>query len=392
MSVDNVVNPLLEQATATGDVPGIVAMVTDRERTLYEGAFGKRVVGQDALMTADTVFWIASMTKALTVTCAMQLLEEGKLNFESPASEWVPELSGVEILDGFDAKGVPRTRKPGRAITLLHLLTHTAGFGYPWCSQDLLRYQRFHKLPDVVTGKNAALKLPLLFEPGKKWNYGISIDFVGKAVEAVSGRKLGEVMKENLLDPLGMSDTAFKLTASMRQRLAKVHKRGEDDKFAPLMGFEVEQEPEFEVGGGGLYSTASDYLMFIRMFLNGGISNGRQILKPETVKMMSVNHIGANLVCPLKTSNPWVSSDVEMFPGMPKKWGLGFLINTERAPSGRSAGSLAWAGLANTFFWIDPIKGLGGIYLSQVFPFYDTRQLSHYERFETAVYQSMTKH
>ena len=254
----------------------------------------------------------------------MQLLEEGKLNFENPASEWVPELPDIDILEGFDADGVPRTRKSKIAITLHHLLTHTAGFGYPWCSQDLLRYQRFHKLPDVVTGENAALELPLLFEPGEKWNYGISVDFVGKAVEAVSGRKLGEVMKENLLEPLGMSDTGFKLTASMRRRLAKVHKRGEDDKFAPLMGFEVEQEPEFEVGGGGLYSTASDYIRFIRMFLNGGNLNGRQILKPETVKMMSVNHIGANLVCPLKTSNPSVSSDVELFPGMPKKWGLSF--------------------------------------------------------------------
>jgi methyl acetate hydrolase len=320
------------------------------------------------------------------------MVERGKLNLESPASEWVPDLAEFEILEGFDAEGVPRTRKPKRAITLRHLLTHTAGFGYTWCSQDILRYQRFHKLPDIVTGKNAALRLPLLFEPGEKWNYGISIDFVGKAVEAVSGRKLGEAMKENLLEPLGMRDTAFNLTASMRQRLTKVHKRGKDNKLTPLMDFEVEQEPEFEVGGGGLYSTASDYISFIRMFLNQGAAHGRQILMPETVKTMSENHIGAKLVCPLETSIPPVSSNVDLFPGMPKKWGLGFLINTEQAPSGRSAGSLAWAGLANTYFWIDPIKGLGGVYLSQVFPFCDKTQLSLYDRFETSVYESTMKH
>ena len=389
MSTEQRVNALLKKATDSGDVPGVVAMATNRDRTLYEGAFGKRILGQDAAMTTDTVVWIASMTKALTGACAMQLIERGQLDLESAASNWVPELAKVEVLDGFDAAGKPRTRKPKRPITLRHLLTHTAGFSYEIWNGDIQRYQQAHDLPGITTCRNAALRTPLLFDPGERWDYGINIDFVGKAVEAVSGKKLSVVMKENLFEPLGMSDTAFKITPSMRQRLAKIHQRGEDDKLTPLMDLEIPQEPEFEMGGGGLYGTAGDYLKFIRMILNGGNANGRQVLKTETVKTMSMNHIGEVLVGPLKTAIPPLSNDVDVFPGMPKKWGLSFLINTEKAPSGRSAGSLAWAGLANTYFWIDPVKGLGGVYLSQVLPFADKKSLPLFGEFETAIYQSM---
>jgi len=389
MSLKEKADSLLKKTTDAGDVPGVVAMATNRNGTLYEGAFGKRILGQDAAMTTDTVVWIASMTKALTGAAAMQMVEQGKLDLESPASKWVPHLASVEVLDGFDAAGKPRTRKPKRPVTLRHLLTHTAGFSYEIWSSDIQRYQQAHNLPGITTCQNAALRTPLLFDPGERWDYGINLDFVGKAVEAVSGKKLGAVLKENLFEPLGMTDTAFRITPSMRQRLAKIHQRGEDDKLTPLMELEIPQEPEFEMGGGGLYGTAGDYLKFVRMILNGGKANGAQVLKAETVRTMSANHIGDVLVGPLKTAIPSLSNDVEVFPGMPKKWGLSFLINTQKAPTGRSAGSLAWAGLANTYFWIDPAVGIGGVYLSQVLPFADKKSLPLYGEFETAVYQSV---
>jgi methyl acetate hydrolase len=389
MALRERVDSILKKATDSGDVPGVVAMATNRDSTIYEGAFGKRILGQDAAMTTDTVVWIASMTKALTGACAMQLVEQGKLDLESPASKWVPHLGKVEVLEGFDAAGKPRTRKPKRPITLRHLLTHTAGFSYEIWSGDIQKYQQANNLPGITTCQNAALLTPLLFDPGERWDYGINIDYVGKAVEAVSGKKLSAAMKANLLDPLGMGDTAFKITPSMRQRLAKIHQRGDDDKLTPLMDLEIPQEPEFEMGGGGLYGTAGDYLKFVRMILNGGKANGKQVLKAETVKTMSMNQIGNVLVGPLKTAIPPLSNDVDVFPGMPKKWGFSFLINTEKAPTGRSAGSLAWAGLANTYFWIDPAKGIGGVYLSQVLPFADKKSLPLCGEFETAVYQSV---
>jgi len=389
MSLEGRVNALLKKATDSGDVPGVIAMATNRDGTLYEGAFGKRILGQDAAMTTDTVVWIASMTKALTGACAMQLVERGQLDLESAASKWVPDLAKVEVLEGFDAAGKPRTRKPKRPITLRHLLTHTAGFSYEIWSGDVQRCQQAHNLPGITTCQDAALRTPLLFDPGERWEYGINLDFVGKAVEAASGKKLGAVMKENLFEPLGMSDTAFKITPSMRQRLAKIHQRGADDQLTPQMDLEIPQEPEFEMGGGGLYGTAGDYLKFVRMILNGGKADGRSVLKADTVKTMSMNHIGETLVGPLKTAIPPLSNDLEVFPGMPKKWGLSFLINTEQAASGRAAGSLAWGGLANTYFWIDPTNGLGGVYLTQVLPFADKKSLPLFGEFEAAVYRSV---
>ena len=389
MSLEGRVNALLKKATDSGDVPGVIAMATNRDGTLYEGAFGKRILGQDAAMTTDTVVWIASMTKALTGACAMQLVERGELDLESAASKWVPDLAKVEVLEGFDAAGKPRTRKPKRPITLRHLLTHTAGFSYEIWSGDVQRCQQAHNLPGITTCQDAALRTPLLFDPGERWEYGINLDFVGKAVEAASGKKLGAVMKENLFEPLGMSDTAFKITPSMRQRLAKIHQRGADDQLTPQMDLEIPQEPEFEMGGGGLYGTAGDYLKFVRMILNGGKADGRSVLKADTVKTMSMNHIGETLVGPLKTAIPPLSNDLEVFPGMPKKWGLSFLINTEQAASGRAAGSLAWGGLANTYFWIDPTNGLGGVYLTQVLPFADKKSLPLFGEFEAAVYRSV---
>lgn len=380
---------LLRQAADSGELPGVVAMATTRDATLYEGAFGTRILGHDSAMTVDTVFWLGSMTKALTSACAMQLVEQGRLDLDSPASRWVPELDKALVLEGFDADGKPRTRKPTRPISLRHLLTHTAGFSYEVWSHAIKRYQQECNLPGIFTCRNAALRTPLLFDPGERWEYGISIDFVGKAVEAVSGQKLSTVLTESLFEPLGMRNTAFTITPSMRGRLAKIHQRSADNTLTPLLDLEMPQDPEFEMGGGALYGTAGDYLQFVRLILNGGKANGKQLLRTETVQAMSANQIGQLHVAPLKTAIPSLSNDVDFFPGMTKKWGLSFQITTEQAWTGRSAGSLSWAGVANTYFWIDHARGIGGVYLSQVLPFVDKTSLSLFEAFESAVYQSV---
>ncbi|HTS53544.1 MAG TPA: serine hydrolase domain-containing protein [Burkholderiales bacterium] len=377
---------LLGNAAEVGDVPGVIATATNRDGTIYEGAFGQRVLGQDGPMTIDTVVWIASMTKALTGTAAMQLVEQGKLELNTPASRWVPELSDTQVLIGW-ANDEPVTRPPKRPITLRHLLTHTAGFAYDLWSVDLGRYEKVKGIPGIISCKNAALKTPLLFDPGERWEYGINLDWAGKMVEAVSGQRLGAYLQQNLFDPLGMNSTAFKITPDMRSRLSKIHMRGEDGRFAPT-DIEIPQDPEFEMGGGGLYSTAGDYLTFVRMILNRGTGNGNRVLKAETVDLMSRNAMGDLKVRMLRTAAPALTNDAEFFPGMPKNWGLSFMINEERAPTGRSAGSLAWAGLANTYFWIDPHRGVGGVYLTQVLPFADKTALPLFYAFEKSVYQS----
>ncbi len=388
MSLKTEADALLQRAVEAGDVPGVVAGATDRNGTIYENGFGVRVLGEPAEMTPDTVVWIASMTKALVGTAAMQLVEQGKLALETPAGDVVPELAEVVVLEGFDANGQPRTRAPKRPITLKHLLTHTAGFTYEFWNADVVRYQEVKGLPPIISCQNATLQLPLFFDPGDRWEYGINIDWVGKVVEAVSGKRLGAYLSENVLVPLEMNDTAFRITPTMWQRLAKVHQRGDDGAFTPLHEFEIPQNPEFEMGGGGLYSTVGDYLKFIRMILNNGRAGSEQVLKPGTVELMSRNAIGNLQVGMLHTVMPAVTNDAEFFPGMPKSWGLTFMINNEEAPTGRSAGSLAWAGLANSYFWIDPVRGLGGVYATQIFPFADSKALPLFFEFEKTVYQS----
>jgi methyl acetate hydrolase len=379
---------ILHAAIERGDVPGVVAMAATREGVICEGAFGRRVLPDGAAMTADTVFWIASMTKAITSTAAMQLVEEGKLALDQPIADVLPELAAPQVLEGFDAAGEPKLRPARRPITLRHLITHTSGFVYDIWNADTGRYMEKNGVPAVGSCHNAALALPLVFEPGEKWDYGIGIDWVGKAVERASGQKLGDYFAEHLFGPIGMKDTGFKLTPDRRTRLAGMHARGADGGLAPI-AFEIPQEPEFEMGGGGLYSTAADYLAFQRVFLNQGRAGGGRVLKPETVALMAQNAIGELNVRMLKTAMPGSSNDAEFFPGMVKKWSLGFMISTEAVPGGRSAGSLAWAGLGNTYFWIDPARGVAGVILTQLLPFADKKALALLDAFERTVYAGL---
>ena len=315
----------------------------------------------------------------------MQQVERGKLGLASPAKHVIPFLGEVEVLEGFDPEGKPKTRKPKRDITLRHLLTHTAGFAYDIWNADIARYMEATGVPGIISCEKKALTTPLTFDPGERWQYGINIDWVGMMVEAASGKRLGQYFKDEILGPLGMDDTAFFISPDMRRRLAKIHHRLADGSLQADPVLELPQQPEFEMGGGGLYGTVGDYLKFVRMILNQGKSDRRrQVLKPQTVSLMSRNAMGETKVTLLKTAAPPLSNDAEFFPGIEKQWGLSFMINNTEAPTGRSPGSLAWAGLANTYFWIDQKKGLGGVYATQVLPFADARALPLYYAFETA--------
>jgi methyl acetate hydrolase len=388
MNASSNVDTVLSGAAERGEVPGVVAMAATRDGPVYEGAFGTRALPAGPAMSADSVFWIASMTKALTSTAAMQLVERAKLALDAPIAQVLPELASPKVLEGFDKAGEPKLRPAKRPITLRQLMTHTAGFGYDIWNADLLRYQEKMGVPSVTTCENLALTTPLGFDPGEQWGYGINIDWVGKAVERASGQKLGAYFQENLFGPLGMRRTGFKLNADQRARLVGMHARLPDGQLTP-MPFEIPQEPEFQMGGGGLYGTAGDYLAFQRMILNQGRIDGRRLLKPGTVQQMRENQMGATNVRLLKTAIPAYSNDVEFFPGMVKKWGLGFMINTEQVPGGRSAGSLTWAGLGNTYFWIDPARNIAGVIMMQLVPFADGKALDVYAKFERAVYASL---
>jgi methyl acetate hydrolase len=382
------IDQVLRQKSDAREIPGVVAMAATSKEVIYQGAFGKRDLSKDDAMTPDSVFWIASMTKAITSAAGMQLVEQGKLSLDGPIGKVLPDLAAPQVLEGFDGNGEPKLRPARKAITLRHLMTHTAGFAYNMWNGEILRYLEKTGLPAVTTCKNDALKTPLASDPGTRWEYGTNIDFVGKAVEAASGKRLDAYLRDHMFTPLGMTDTGFKIGESQRKRLVGMHARGEDGSLAPIP-FELEQEPEFHMGGGGLYGTAGDYIKFTQMILNKGRGNGNQVLKPETVALMGQNHIGELNMTRMNSAVSFATNDVDLYPDMVKKWGLSFLINTAKTPEGRSPGSLAWAGLANTYYWIDPARDVTGVILMQLLPFADKKCLEAFAGFERGVYAGL---
>ena len=379
------IDAVLCDAVTVGDVPGVIAAAGTRDGVIYQGAFGQRSLATDAAMTADTVCWVASMTKAVTGACVMHLVERGKLELDAPVAELVPDLGRVQVLDGFDATGQPLLRAPKRKITLRHLMTHTSGYSYDMWNGDVLKFQKLNQIPGVISCRNKALATPLTFDPGDRWDYGISIDWAGKVVEAAAGMKLGAYMKAHILEPLRMSDTGFYVSAEQHTRRAAIHMRTPEGLAATRI--EITAEPEFEMGGGGLYSTAGDYLKFARMILGGGALDGTRVLHEETVRLMARNAMGEIRCRALKTALPGTSNDVDFVEGM--EWGLTFMINPQPLSTGRSAGSLAWAGLANSYYWIDPARDVAGVFITQILPFADVKALPLFRNFETAVYKSL---
>jgi methyl acetate hydrolase len=388
MQTNAQIDQILRQKSDAKEIPGVVAMAASSKEVIYQGAFGKRDLSRDDAMTLDSVFWIASMTKAITAAAGMQLVEQGKLALDEPIGKVLPDLASPQVLEGFDAKGEPKLRPARNPITLRHLMTHTAGFAYDMWNGDMVKYLEKTGTPGITTCQNAALKTPLMTDPGTRWEYGTNIDFVGKAVEAASGKRLDAYLRDHMFAPLGMTDTGFKIGESQRKRLVAMHGRGPDGSLAPIP-FELEQNPEFHMGGGGLYGTADDYIKFTRMVLNKGKGNGNQLLKPETVATMGQNHIGELTMTKMTSAVAFATNDVDLYPDMVKKWGLSFLINTARTPEGRSPGSLAWAGLANTYFWIDPARDVSGVILMQVLPFADGKCLEAFAGLERGVYAGL---
>lgn len=375
---------VLAAAVADARVDGAVAMVGSRDGVRWAGAVGVRDVATGAPMTLGTVFQIASMTKAVVTAAALQQVERGALSLDAPIAEVAPEIAGFEVLDGFAADGSPRLRPPARPITLRHLLTHTSGLGYDFFDEGL---QRARAANPPTPGSRAWLGGPLLFDPGAGWAYGTGIDFAGFAVEAVTGQRLDAYVAREITGPLGMADTGFDPAAPRAGPPVTLSARQEDGTLVPfpmVIGGGV--SGEYISGGGGLFGTAADYMRFQRMILNGGSLDGARILKPGTVAEMARNQIGALRAGAIPTVNPALSHAVDVFPGMDAKWGLGFIINPDPGPHGRAPGSLAWAGLANCYYWIDPASDVAGVILMQFLPFADPGAQAAYAAFERAVY------
>jgi methyl acetate hydrolase len=372
------IDKMLAGAVARGEVPGVVAMATDRRGILYQGAFGVADAGSGRPLAVDTVFRIASMTKPVTSLAVMQLVEQGKVSLDDPAEKHLPQLANLKVFETFDAKTGEYTLRPAkRSPTVRHMLTHTAGLGYNFTS-PIVRDFKPRAGETYVAG-------PLLFEPGEQWLYSTGIDWGGRIVEAISGQDLETYFRDRIFKPLGMVDTAYNPPEDRQRRLTVVHGRLPDGRFH-VDAIQPPMSVARPIGGGGLASTAADYIRFLQMLLNEGSLNGARIVTAETVAVMGRNHIGGVGVRAVKTAMPERSSDFTFVHDGRDKWGIGFMITAEGKPGRRSAGSLSWGGLYNTYFWLDPARGVAGVILMQYLPFADSKALALYDAFEREVY------
>jgi methyl acetate hydrolase len=381
---------LFRAAIANGDLVGGVAMAGTADSLLYQGAFGwrDRETGRESAI--DDVVMLASLTKTVTAVAAMQLVERGILDLDEPIGRVLPHLAKPQVLEAFAEDGAPILRPARQQITLRRLLSHTSGLGHEIWDAPLLRYQAMTGTPGLASRTNASLNMPLLSEPGEQWRYSIGLEWTGKVIEAVTGMTLGSYLHDNIFQPLGMHDTGFGILPQHAGRLSSVYQREQDGTLRPTESTSRSSRPgEYEAGGGGLYGTAPEFFRFLSLFLNEGRVGSIEILSPATVKLMGENQISELLVNPMRTAQPTLSNDFELYPGMPKGWGLSGMITHKPGPNGRSAGSVAWGGLANCYFWLDPSRELAALFLTQILPFGDARSLNVLGGFERELYRAL---
>lgn len=357
-------------------------MTASANRVQWSGAAGN--AGPAGAATENTIFRIYSMTKAIASTAAIMLVDRGKLQLDTPVETVLPEFGRIKVLEGFDGT-TPRLRAPRTRCTIRHLLTHTSGFVYHVINPDVLKYLEVTGTPDIMTGLNASLFSPLVFDPGTDWGYGIGIDWVGRVIEAIDGRTIDQFCTKEIFEPLGMRNTTFEVSDSARKTLASVYTRAESGDFIEIP-FSPPERPEFYGMGGALYSTAPDYMRFLRSFLQGGALDGERILSTESIELMLDNQTRYLTLSPMTLAIPPVGLTFEMLPGVPKSHTMGFMRTEDDAPGMRGRGSLGWCGLLNTHFWFDPKASLAALFMTQVAPLADFRVRSTYADFERAVY------
>jgi len=382
------IDRILERAVGDRLIPGVVAVAGDRDDVLYEGAFGCLSVGDERAVGPDTMFWLASMTKPLVSVAALGLIERGEIELEQPVADILPAFGRLQVLEGFDGN-TPRLRAPKGLATIRHLLTHTAGAGYWFANREVLRYHELTGIPDPSTRKLATLyEMPLIADPGTRWEYGTNTDWLGLVVEAVSGKGLDRFCAEHVFDPLGMRDATFTLTGEQAARMMTVHARQPDGGLVPTPR-RGPAEPEFYSGGAGASGTGRDYLRFLRALLRGGELDGERVLRPETVELAFTDHLhDAPLPKSRRSAIPELSNDIPILP-VAQGWGLGFHLVLEDIPDLRRAGTGDWAGLANCYFWIDRATGVAGALMTQVLPFYDPGIVGMSIGLEHAVYEQL---
>ena len=379
---------VLDQTIATGKLNFAVAAVGNAGGQTWSHAAGYQDAEKTKAASPDNIIQIASMTKLVTTIAALQLVEQGKLDLDTPISAYAPELNELQVLTGFAADDTPIFEKANRAPTARELMTHTAGYTYEIWNTNALKGVQLGVTPSLL-GEGNYLEAPLAFQPGTAWEYGINTDWLGVLVERLSDQRLAEYFDDNIFKPLGMTDTFYELPAGKLDRSVTMMARAAEGlvklpSFQPTP-MEKGSMPHYS-GGGGLSSTVADYGRVLQMLLNSGSLDGKTLLKSETVDSMFQNNIGDIQPAALATVMPTLSNTADMSFGNKATFGLGLLIHTDGIDGGRKANAGSWAGLFNSYYWVDREAGTYGIFGTQVLPFYDGVAIETLLELEQAVY------
>ena len=379
------IDELLSEAASAGDVPGVAAAVLDRDGVVYEGVAGRVRVDRDDEVTPNTIFWFASMTKALVAVGVLQLVERDRLDLDAEVASIVPEFGELQVLEGYDGDE-PRLRPPASRATVRQLLTHTSGVGYMFLEADVARWHELTGVAEPLECTQDFLRAPLVADPGTRWDYGAGFDWAGRVLEEVTGTTLDSYLVENVFAPLGMGDTTFRLRDDQRERLMPIHHRTADGGLEVDDELELPHQPPMSCGGHGSYGTVGDYSRFLRMLLRGGELDGERILRAETVELAASPQLGAiEMPKEMPSADHELSNDVVALP-FEQSFGFGFNLMLEDIPGMRRAGTFSWSGLANCYYWIDPTSGLAGVFLTSVLPFFDEQVLMRVAGLEMAAY------
>jgi CubicO group peptidase (beta-lactamase class C family) len=378
------INAYVERHIEAQHFAGAVTLVARNGRIVHFQAQGMQDIEAGVPMQKNSIFRIYSMTKPLTSVAVLMLFEEGHFLLNDPVSRYLPQLAGLEVgvdeTDPDSGEVVHRTVPAVREMTIRDLLRHTSGLTYGfWGSStvDKLYLEQGVLAKDETLADTVAklAAIPLKHQPGTRWEYSVSTDVLGRLVEVVSGMRFDRFLETRIFTPLGMHDTAFYVPADRASRLAKVYTPNDDMTIRPAEpgGRDFLSPPSYLSGGGGLVSTAGDYLRFAQMLLNRGELDGTRILGPRTAALMTQDHLG-DIARP-----PWMK---------PYGFGLGFLVSPEPGRSGSilSQGSHGWGGMAHTTFWVDPKEELIGIFMIQILP---RAPISYRDLFKPVVYQAI---
>jgi methyl acetate hydrolase len=379
-----VLEQILDKAVETQNLPFAVGRVVSKGEVLWAGAAGSAAPGLVA--SQETQFRLWSMTKGIGALAVMVLVDRGELSLDTEVADVLPAFDELEVIESIDGSSI-QYRRPARRATIRHLLTHTSGLAYPLYNPKMIQYMQATGMSYVMQGRIDELTMPLMFDPGTEWSYGIGPDWAGYVIQQVTGRSVEDFCQTEIFEPLALPSFSFR-PSHHADHLAGTFARTDQGTFVDAE-FSPPADPELHGLGNALYGNAQDYTRFLQLVLGSGELDGVRLISPETFRAMTSNQIGDVPIPAIRSQDASISADVDhLFDDTRMTHTAGFFRTEADVPGMRSEGSLWWAGFLNTHYWVDPARDIAAVLMTQSLPFCEARFMGVFADFEREVYRA----